>query len=49
MRPVDPVANSDRPRERFEPKPGVDAILFDPAGALLDRALGRTPSHQEDD
>lgn len=49
MRPVDPVANSDRPRERFEPKPGIDAIPFDPAGALLDRALGRNPSHREDD
>lgn len=49
MRRVDPVANGRRPREAFEPKPGVDAIPFDPAGALLDRAMGRTPRPAEDD
>lgn len=49
LRRVDPVANSRRPRKVFEPKPGVDAIPFDPAGALLDRAMGRTPRRSEDD
>lgn len=48
MRRVDPVANSERPRAAFKPRPGIDAVPFDPAGALLDRAMGRTTSHRED-
>jgi hypothetical protein len=39
--PVDPVANSRRPRSPFVPKPGIDAVPFDPAGALLDAYVGR--------
>lgn len=41
LHPVDAVANSRRSRPAFKPKPGVDAIPFDPAGVLLDRAMGR--------
>lgn len=47
LRRVDPVANSQRERPAFKPKPGVDAIPFDPAGALLDRAMGRLPPPEE--
>ena len=42
LRPVNPVANG-RHRRRRKPKPGVDAVDFDPAGVLLDRMLRRTP------
>jgi transposase InsO family protein len=39
LRPVDPVANGRRQRKR--PAPGVDAVDFDPATVLVDRALRR--------
>lgn len=39
--PVDPVANARRPREPFTPKPGIDAVAFDPARVLLDAYVGR--------
>ncbi len=44
LRYVDPVANGKR-RERhkgFQPKPGIDAVAFDPATVLLDRVFGRS-------
>ncbi|MCB9609908.1 MAG: transposase [Polyangiaceae bacterium] len=42
LRLVDPVANAETPRKRTRRARGVDVIPFDPAGALLDRSLGRT-------
>ncbi len=42
LRPVNPVANG-RNRKRRKPKPGVDAIDFNPADVLLDRMLRRSP------
>lgn len=41
LRPVDPVANGKRKRKK--PAPGIDAVDFDPATVLLDRALRRRP------
>jgi putative transposase len=41
LRFVDPLANGKRPRP-FTPKPGIDAVAFDPTGALLDQVFGRT-------
>ncbi|MEL6185031.1 MAG: DDE-type integrase/transposase/recombinase [Myxococcota bacterium] len=42
LTPVDPIANATRPRKRTHKNlRGVDAIPFDPAGALVDRATGR--------
>ena len=41
LRPVDPVANGKRRRRR--PKPGLDAVDFDPVEVLLDHAMGRLP------
>ncbi len=40
LRPVDPVANSKRMRDT-RPRRGIDAIPFDPAGAHLNRLLGK--------
>jgi transposase InsO family protein len=45
--PVDAVANAKKKRRRDEP-PSSPSVPFDPAGALLDRAAGRSPRHQED-
>jgi putative transposase len=42
LRPVDAVANGRR-RTRRKPKPGLDAVDFDPVGVLLDHAMGRLP------
>ncbi|HJN75183.1 MAG TPA: integrase core domain-containing protein [Myxococcota bacterium] len=42
LRLVDPVANGKR-RKSFTPKPGIDAVEFNPNEALLDRVFGRTP------
>ncbi len=42
LRPVDPVANG-RQRKRKKPKPGLDAVDFDPVDVLLDHAMGRLP------
>lgn len=39
LRPVDAVANGRRKRRK--PKPGVDAVDFDPVEALIDDAMGR--------
>lgn len=47
LRPVDPKANSRRPRKLFQPTPGIDAVAFDPAKALLDRQLGRKKGDDE--
>ena len=42
LKPVDPVANASRPRSALKRvQRGIDAIPFDPAGALLDQQLGR--------
>jgi putative transposase len=50
LRPVDPVANSRRKRPPRRPGQPVEAQgplrPFDPAGALLDEALGRLPSRR---
>jgi len=43
---VDPKANARKPRTKDRTARGIDAIPFDPPGALLDRALGRKPKHQ---
>lgn len=42
LRPVDPVANGRR-RKRRKPKPGIDAVDFDPVEVLLDHVMGRLP------
>ncbi|MCP4918525.1 MAG: transposase [Proteobacteria bacterium] len=42
LRLVDPVANGKR-RRSFKPKPGIDAVEFDPNQVLLDSIFGRTP------
>lgn len=42
LRPVDAVANGLR-RKRRKPKPGLDAVDFDPVDVLLDHAMGRLP------
>lgn len=42
LRPVDPVANG-RQRKRKKPKPGLDAVDFDPVDVLLDHTMGRLP------
>jgi transposase InsO family protein len=47
LRPVDAVANAKKKRHRDAP-PSSQSVPFDPAGALLDRAAGRPPRHQED-
>jgi transposase InsO family protein len=41
LRPVDPKANSHIKRRRRAPTAGLDAVDFDPNGALLDKALRR--------
>ena len=44
LRPVDPKINARRQRKRSTGKPrGIDAVPFDPPGALLEQALGRKP------
>ena len=40
LRPVDAVANG-LCRKRRKPKPGLDAVDFDPVDVLLDHAMGR--------
>lgn len=40
---VDAEANG-RSRRSFTPKPGIDAVAFDPTGALLDQMFGRLPN-----
>lgn len=46
LRRVDPKVNARRRRARPSGRPrGID-IPFDPPGALLDKALGRTPKHK---
>lgn len=42
LRPVDAVANGRRKKQR-KPKPGVDAVDFDPVDVLLDHVMGRLP------
>jgi transposase InsO family protein len=44
LRPVDPVAAGKTRRKRPVPK-RTTSVSFDPPGALLDRAAGRTPRH----
>lgn len=41
LRPVDPVANG-KMRRRRPPKPGIDAVDFDPIDVLLDHVMGRS-------
>ena len=45
LRRVDPKSNARRKEHR--PRTGIDAVPFDPAGALLDHALGRSPQAGE--
>jgi putative transposase len=42
LRYVDAKANGQK-RRPFSPKPGIDAVAFDPTEALLDRYMGRMP------
>jgi putative transposase len=42
LAPVDPVANGKAERRR-KPKPGIDAVDFDPIEVLLDHTMGRPP------
>ena len=42
LRFVDAVTNGKR-RQPFTPKPGIDAVEFEPNTALLDSVFGRTP------
>lgn len=44
LAPVDPKANGRRGRRTVRPKPGIDAVTFDPATVFLDAAVGRTPT-----
>jgi putative transposase len=48
LRPVDAIAAGKLRRKRPGPKPedAEDAVPFDPAGALLDRIVGRPPRHR---
>lgn len=39
--PVDPALNAKRRRAPFKPKPGIDAIAFDPATVMLDQLFGK--------
>lgn len=48
LRLVDAQANAKKKRHRGEDKLPQPSVPFDPAGALLDRAAGRPPRHQED-
>lgn len=45
LRLVDPVANGKK-RRIFTPKPGIDAVEFDPNQVLLDSVFGRGPRHK---
>lgn len=45
LHPVDPVRNARRRRK--EQATPSDSVVFDPAGALLDRALGRRTHHSD--
>ena len=48
LTPVDPLANATRPRtSKNRVRRGVDAIPFDPAGALLGQMLGRTGEQEK--
>ncbi|MBC8451497.1 MAG: DDE-type integrase/transposase/recombinase [Planctomycetes bacterium] len=42
LSPVDPIANGER-RKRRKPKPGLNAVDYDPATVVLDKALSRGP------
>jgi len=48
LRPVDAVAAGKTRRKRPAPDPDdtENAVPFDPAGALLDRLVGRPPRHR---
>jgi transposase InsO family protein len=48
LHPVDPRKNARIKRSRKTAPRGIDAVPFDPPGALLDRALGRKPKHTKD-
>ncbi|MBE7449463.1 MAG: transposase [Kofleriaceae bacterium] len=48
LRPVDPVAASRTHRRRVGELP-PPRVPFDPPGALLDRAAGRTPRHRPEE
>lgn len=48
LHPVDPRKNARIKRSRKTAATGIDAVAFDPPGALLDRALGRKPKHEKD-
>jgi hypothetical protein len=48
LHPVDAVANGLRKRPQHKTPPPRPSIPFDPAGALLDRAAGRRPAHEEE-
>ncbi len=46
LRPVDAVAAGKTRRKRPQPDDPSDPVPFDPAGALLDRLVGRPPRHR---
>ena len=46
LHPVDPIKNARRPRPS-QPAQTVSSTSFDPAGVLLDRAVGRPPRHRD--
>lgn len=48
LHPVDPRKNARMRRPRKTLARGIDAIPFDPPGALLLRALARKPKHRKD-
>jgi hypothetical protein len=47
LRPVDVEANGKKPRRGDGTPHAASTVPFDPAGALLDRAAGRPPRHEE--
>ncbi|MEZ4445758.1 MAG: hypothetical protein R3B72_42170 [Polyangiaceae bacterium] len=54
IHPVDPEGNACRKRPPRRPEPPLpddesSSVDFDPADALLDRAVGRPPRHREED
>jgi len=48
LHPVDPRKNARIKRSRKTAARGIDVVVFDPPGALLDRALGRNPKPKKD-
>lgn len=49
LHPVDPIKNGKTRRPPVDLKKSARNIAFDPNGAILDRAVGRRPSKNEED